>query len=58
MQNYNSCGDLVLLASTIALIISENCSIESLNVLSCLFNAIGDNLAIIASCGELQNPND
>ncbi|MDD2267994.1 MAG: hypothetical protein PHY15_00415 [Eubacteriales bacterium] len=49
MQNCNSGNELVLLASIIAIIISENISAEDLSILSSLFCAIGDNLAIIAS---------
>lgn len=49
MQNCNSGNELVLLASIIAIIISENVSAEDLTIISDLFSAIGDNLAIIAS---------
>lgn len=49
MQNCNSGNELVLLASIIAIIISENVSAEDLTIILDLFSAIGDNLAIIAS---------
>lgn len=47
LNKFNGC-ELIALASTIAIIIGENNSIENISTLSALFNAIGDNLAIIA----------
>lgn len=46
-------SDLVLLAASIAIAISNDLSADDINVLSGLFSAIGDNLAIIAAKKEI-----
>jgi hypothetical protein len=45
--------DLVLAAAIMAIAISSNKNADEVNILSGLFSAIGDNLAIIASKKEL-----
>ena len=49
MNNSSSGNELVLLASTIAILISKKSSVEDIEILAALFTAIGDNLAIIAT---------
>lgn len=56
MQNCNSGNDLVLLASMIAILISENVSTEDLAILASLFTSIGDNIALISAKRDLDNP--
>lgn len=41
-------SDLVLLASSIAIAISDGLSADDGNLLASFFNAVGDNLAIMA----------
>lgn len=41
--------ELVTLASTLSCIIAKNLSNDDLNILSCLFSSIGDNLATISA---------
>ncbi len=51
----NNCfgKELIALASTLSIYISQNKSADEINILACLFTAIGDNLAIIAAtCQE------
>jgi hypothetical protein len=48
-MNSNSGNELVVLASTLSIFISEIADPDQLDVLSNIFNAIGDNLAVIAS---------
>lgn len=52
-------SDLVLLAATLAMSISTNLSADDSAVLGGFFNALGDNLAVIASqkqlCKEERN---
>ena len=58
MQNSNSGNELVLLASTIAILIAEKSSTDNISILATLFTAIGDNLALIAtkrSLNEAEN---
>ncbi|HHT16915.1 MAG TPA: hypothetical protein GXZ77_04275 [Papillibacter sp.] len=47
-------GDLVLIAAAIAITISENLSNDDIELLAALFNAIGDNLALIATKREIS----
>jgi hypothetical protein len=47
-------GDLVLIAAAIAITISENLSNDDIELLAALFNAIGDNLALIATKWEIS----
>ena len=42
-------SDLVLLAASIAVAISTDLTSDEINILANFFNAIGDNLAIIAA---------
>jgi len=42
-------GELVALAAAFALAISENLSADEIDLLSDFFNALGDNLALIAA---------
>lgn len=46
-------SDLVVLAASIAIAISADLSADDTNILATLFDAIGDNLAIIAAKKEL-----
>lgn len=46
-------SDYVLLAALIAIILSDDLSADDTNILSGLFNSIGDNLAIIAAKKQL-----
>lgn len=52
MPQCSSGNDLVVLASTLAIAISEKLDNDEINVLSNFFNALGDNLAIIAAQRE------
>ncbi|MCE5235346.1 MAG: hypothetical protein ABFC62_00375 [Clostridiaceae bacterium] len=52
MPQYPPGSDLVLLAASIAIAISDDLSADDTNVLAGLFCAIGDNLAIIATQKE------
>lgn len=45
----NQGNDLVLAAATIAMSISQGRSANEINIMSSIFTAIGDNLAIIAA---------
>lgn len=45
----NQGNDLVLAAATIAFSISQGRSANEINIMSAIFTAIGDNLAIIAA---------
>jgi hypothetical protein len=47
--NEASGGNLIGLASSIAILISKNFSSEDLGVLAAFFSALGDNLAIFAA---------
>jgi hypothetical protein len=44
----------VLIAAAIAITISENLSNDDIELLAALFNAIGDNLALIATKREIS----
>ena len=46
---YNAGFDIVALASSLSILISQNASINDLNILAGFFSALGDNLSIIAS---------
>ncbi|MGI6745577.1 MAG: hypothetical protein BWY46_01715 [Firmicutes bacterium ADurb.Bin300] len=48
-MNCNSGTDVVLLASSLAILIAGDLNVDDINILGSLFNAIGDNLAIIAA---------
>lgn len=52
MSSCNEGAALVYLASTIAIAIAEGLNAEDTNILGNLFNAIGDNLSILASKKE------
>ena len=47
--NNNSGFNLVALASSLAILISEEFETNDLNVLAAFFSAVGDNIAIIAA---------
>ena len=56
MSSNNCSGpSLVGLASSLAILISENLSTEEIGTLSVFFSALGDNLAIIANQQSLQD---
>ena len=44
---------LILLAATTAIDMAKGLSIDELNVLSCFFNALADNLCLIAAQKDL-----
>lgn len=46
-------SDLVLLAALISIILSDSLATDDINILSGLFNAIGENLSIIATKKQL-----
>lgn len=52
MSQCSSGNDLVLLASSIAIAISQNLSPEEINILSNFFSALGSNLGILAAQRE------
>ena len=45
----NSGFNLVLLASSLAILISEEFDTDELNILAAFFSALGDNIALIAA---------
>ncbi len=47
-DNLSSC-DLIGLASSLAIFLGENLSINEISILSDFFEALGDNLSIIAT---------
>lgn len=51
-------GELVMLAASIAMVISSDLPADYINTLANLFNAIGDNLAIIANSKEACEGNE
>lgn len=54
MYNFNCQNgyNLVTLANIIAIYISSGLTPDEINILGCLFNCIGNNLALIASTCE------
>lgn len=52
MLQCSSGNELVVLASSLAVALSERSTKEEINILANFFNALGDNLAIIASRQE------
>ena len=54
-MNCNSGTDLVLLASSLAILIAGDLNADDINIIGNLFNAIGDNLAIIAAKKQRSN---
>ena len=54
MSKLNSGHELVLFASSVAILISKDLSADETNILAGLFSAIGDNLEIIATQQELS----
>ena len=56
MSFYNlSYCDLIGLASSLAILISEDLSNDEISILSAFFNALSDNLAIIATQKSSNN---
>ncbi len=53
MKQCSPGSDLVLLAASIAIALSDDLSADDTNILAEIFCAIGDNLAIIAAKKEL-----
>lgn len=51
---YSYCN-LIGAASSLALLISKDLDGDEINILGCFFNALGDNLAIIAASGQSTN---
>lgn len=49
MPQCSSGSDLIMLAASIAIAISSDLSAGEVNILAGLFNAVGDNLSIIAA---------
>ena len=47
--------NLIGLASSLAILISENLSTDEIGTLSAFFTVLGDNLAIIANQQSLEN---
>lgn len=47
--------NLIGLASSLAILISENLTTEEIGTLSAFFTALGDNLAIIANQQSIQD---
>ena len=54
----SSGNELVVLASSLAIALSEKLTKEEINILANFFNALGDNLAIIASQQEACSKSD
>lgn len=52
MEPCSSGDELVLLAAAAAISISKKLSLDELNILSSFFNALGDNLGILAAKQE------
>lgn len=52
MPECSSGDDIVLLASATAIAISKEVSLDEMNILSSFFNAVGDNLGILAAQQE------
>lgn len=51
MDSNNCSGaNLIGLASSLAILISEQFDADELNILASFFSALGDNLGIIAAC--------
>lgn len=53
-SDLSSC-DLIGLASSLAILISENLNANEISILSAFFNALSDNLAIIATKKSIEN---
>lgn len=51
---YSYCN-LIGAASSLAILISEDLSVDDISVLGCFFTTLGDNLALIASTKEVDN---
>lgn len=52
-DNLSSC-DLIGLASSLAIFLGENLSINEISILSDFFEALGDNLSIIATKKSIE----
>ena len=50
--------NLIGLASSLSILISQNLSTNEISILSALFSAIGDNLALIATQQSIENDLD
>ena len=50
-MDYNNCSgsNLIALAASLAILISQEFETDELNVLAAFFSAVGDNIAIIAA---------
>lgn len=59
-NNNCSCSglDLIGLASSLAILISQNADVDDLNILSAFFSALGDNLSLIATSRSICESND
>ena len=61
VSNKDCCNagfDIVALASSLSILISQNASINDLNILAGFFSALGDNLSIIASARSACEANN